>query len=163
MLSPRKYSTEQNNHKLARHDGKNVFNDLAAEITGLGSNSYPSIIHVNLPLLTYPSLVPSDLHPQLFRLITLNVILIKNCGVKGFSLPEKRVQIVAQWRTPSLAWEEMHPDIARMVPNDRSQIKQRVSGPFEYDGITFFLERWVIRNICVISHIVTVGYRCLLT
>lgn len=46
---------------------------------------------------------PSDLYPQLFRLITRNVILIKNCGVKGFSLPEKRVQIVAQWQTPSLA------------------------------------------------------------
>lgn len=68
------------------------------------------------PPFTHPSLDPSDLHPQLFRLITPNVILIKNCGVKGFSLPEKRVQIVAQWQTPSLAWEEMHPDIAWVVP-----------------------------------------------
>lgn len=94
-----------------------------------------------VPLLTCPSLVASDLHPQLFRLITPNVILIKNCGVKGFSLPEKRVQIVAQWQTPSLAWEEMHPDIARVVPNDQSQIKQkRLAGPFEYHGITFFLK-----------------------
>lgn len=78
-----------------------------------------------VPLLPYPSLNPSDLHPQLFQLITPNVILIKNCGVKGFSLPEKRVQIVAQWQTPSLAWEEMHPDIAWVVPNDQDLIKAR--------------------------------------
>lgn len=68
------------------------------------------------PALAHSTLYPSDFHPQLFWLITPNVILIKNCGVKGFSLPEKRVQIVAQWQTPSLAWEEMHPDIARVVP-----------------------------------------------
>lgn len=65
---------------------------------------------------TDPSLSPSDLHPQLFRLITPNVILIKNSGVKGFSLPEKRVQIVAQWQSSSLAWEEMHSDISQVVP-----------------------------------------------
>lgn len=63
-----------------------------------------------------PSLVPSDLHPRLFWLITPNVVLIKTGGVKGFSSPEKRVQIVAQWQIPSLAWEEMHPDNARAVP-----------------------------------------------
>lgn len=68
------------------------------------------------PAYTHHSLDPSDFHPQLFWLITPNVILIKNCGVKGFSLPEKRVQIVAQWQTPSFAWEEMHPDIAWVVP-----------------------------------------------
>lgn len=93
--------------------------DLAAEITGLGWDSFPlppSSTHPPARLPSHPSLHPSDLHPQLFWLITPNVILIKNCGVKGFSLPEKRVQIVAQWQTPSLAWEEMHPDIARVVP-----------------------------------------------
>lgn len=66
--------------------------------------------------LPTPSLVPSDLHPRLFWLITPNVVLIKTGGVKGFSSPEKRVQIVAQWQIPSLAWEEMHPDNARAVP-----------------------------------------------
>lgn len=62
------------------------------------------------------SLFAFDLCPQLFWLITPNVILIKNGGVKGLSLPEKWVQIVAQWQTPSLAWKEMHTDIAQVVP-----------------------------------------------
>lgn len=57
--------------------------------------------------------------PKLFWLITLNVILIKNGGVKGFSLPEKRVQIAAQWHSPSLASQKMHPDITRVVPTRR--------------------------------------------
>lgn len=104
----------RNNHKLTRHDNSNILANLAAEITG--SNSSPSNIYANHISACYPSLSPSDLHPQLFWLITPNVILIKNCGVKGFSLPEKRVQIVAQWQTPSLAWAEMHPDIAWVVP-----------------------------------------------
>lgn len=64
----------------------------------------------------HPSLVPSDLHPRLFWLITPNVVLIKTGGVKGFSSPEKRVQIVAQWQIPSLAWEEMQPDNVQALP-----------------------------------------------
>lgn len=71
------------------------------------------------PTSTFPTpacLSPSDLHPRLFWLITPNVVLIKTGGVKGFSSPEKRVQIVAQWQIPSLAWEEMHPDNAQVVP-----------------------------------------------
>lgn len=68
------------------------------------------------PPLTRALSIPLTSIPKLFRLITPNVILIKNGGVKGFSLPEKRVQLVAQWQTPSLAWEEIRPDIARVVP-----------------------------------------------
>lgn len=78
------------------------------------------------PLFIYPqSPPPRPPHPQIFWLITPNVILIKNAGVKGFSLPEKRVQIAAQWQTPPLAWEEMHPDIVHMMPSDQSQIRQK--------------------------------------
>lgn len=76
-------------------------------------------VHLPLPQFFWPP------HPQIFWLITPNVILIKNGGVKGFSLPEKWVQIAAQWQTPSLAWEEMHPDIFHMMPSDQSQIKQK--------------------------------------
>lgn len=79
-------------------------------------------VHSPLPRSLWPP------RPQIFWLITPNVILIKNGGVKGFSLPEKRVQIAAQWQTPSLAWEEMHPDIVSMMPNDQSQIKKRHLG-----------------------------------
>lgn len=64
----------------------------------------------------HPSLVPSDLHHRCFWLITPNVVLIKTGGVKGFSSPEKRVQIVAQWQIPSLAWEEMQPDNVLVLP-----------------------------------------------
>ena len=45
---------------------------------------------------------PSTPPTPLFRMICPNVILIKNGGVKGLGLPEKRVQIASQWQIPSL-------------------------------------------------------------
>lgn len=126
-------------HLIKRNEEKKVLlhlpPDEQADLTWPGSRDHR--FRVSLPPFTCPSLDPSDLHPQLFRLITPNVILIKNCGVKGFSLPEKRVQIVAQWHTPSLAWEEMHPDIARVVPTRPEPGWANIlSGSFKYHNRT---------------------------
>lgn len=107
-------------------------------------------VHSPLPLSLWPP------HPQIFWLITPNVILIKNGGVKGFSLPEKRVQIAAQWQTLSLAWEEMHPDIVSMMPSDQSQIKKKRFGPMQVNN--FYA---VIRNKCKCEYMIIVSVNIL--